>query len=357
MLLLNSQYGKFQKDILEEWLLELEEVRDLVDLDIDIDQLMGVQPFHKEAPSLIDDFGICPFSILDSRQGNWIKRKKLLKEEIGDFGQARHGAVGMANNTVRDSSGKTIKLKQGGVSILDPVLAECMIKWFSIRGELLIDPFAGDTVFGYMAGKLGRAFKGIELRSEQVEFNNNRCKEFDCEYICDTGVNIAKHIKDPVGMVFSCPPYFNLEKYSANPLDASNMEYPDFLDVMQQAFSGAYSVLADNRFFVIVISDVRAGGNYLGMPEKIVAMLQDIGLHLYNRMILLEPLGTAPYRARRYFTNRKIAKVHQEVYVFYKGDSTKINTLFKEVEGVDFDSMDATEEGDNIEDYESENMD
>ena len=43
------------------------------------------------------------------------------------------------------------------------------------------------------------------------------------------------------------------------------------------------------------------------------------------------PLGTAPFRARRYMVSRKVAKVHQNVLVFFKGNMDKINEIYPEI--------------------------
>ena len=52
---------------------------------------------------------------------------------------------------------------------------------------------------------------------------------------------------------------------------------------------------------------------------------------LYNEMVLVEPLGTLPQRVRRYMINRKVGKCHQNVLVFYKGDTKEISNIYKEI--------------------------
>ena len=38
------------------------------------------------------------------------------------------------------------------MSLLDPVMAEIVVAWFGKTGGNAFDPFAGDTVFGFVAG-------------------------------------------------------------------------------------------------------------------------------------------------------------------------------------------------------------
>lgn len=49
---------------------------------------------------------------------------------------------------------------------------------------------------------------------------------------------------------------------------------------------------------------------------------------LYNELVLVEPLGILPQRVTRFMQNRKIGKCHQNVLVFYKGDTAAIKKEF-----------------------------
>src|SRR5688572_19200861 len=63
-----------------------------------------------------------------------------------------------------------------GTSIFDPVLCEVAYRWFCPPGGLVLDPFAGGSVRGIVASKLGRHYVGIDLRPEQVEANVAQAK-------------------------------------------------------------------------------------------------------------------------------------------------------------------------------------
>ena len=43
---------------------------------------------------------------------------------------------------------------------------------------------------------------------------------------------------------------------------------------------------------------------------------------------MLSAIGTLQLRVNNSMKNRKIGKVHQNILVFYKGDLTKIKTIF-----------------------------
>ena len=295
----------------------------------------GLELFDKkekptEVRKLSGDFVVAPFSILNTREGDWANRKKEWKEIIGDNGESRENLL---------DEGGIVSTVNSGVSILDPVMAEVVNRWFGVPNGNTFDCFAGDTVFGYVSGYLGNTFTGIELREEQVNLNNERVKQFGGKYICDDGQNVLNHIEENTqDLLFSCPPYYDLEVYSELENDASNQDtYEDFIQILDNAFTNSIKCLKDNRFAVIVVGDVRGkDGYYYDFIGDIKRIFKDNGMRLYNELILVEPVGTLPQRVRRYMRNRKIGKCHQNVLVFFKGDTDTIKEIYtQDYEGTD----------------------
>jgi hypothetical protein len=286
---------------------------------------------------LSERFVVPPFSVLDTRQGYWQERKRYWRELIGDLGESRENALGES----REASGEWGSI--GGkkmtvapnVSILDPVLSEIVNSWFGLENCKTFDPFAGDTVFGFVSGYMGNKFTGIELRQEQCDINNERVKEYKAKYICDDGQNVLKHIKpNSQDLLFSCPPYFDLEVYSDLPNDASNQnKYEDFLKILVNAFTDAIKCLKDNRFAVIAVGDIRdKKGFYRRFVDDIKDIFKKNNLPLYNEMVLVEQSGTAALRADKIMVNRKVVKTHQNVLVFFKGDPKQIKSIYPKIE-------------------------
>jgi hypothetical protein len=60
--------------------------------------------------------------------------------------------------------------------------------------------------------------------------------------------------------------------------------------------------------------------------------MKEQGLMLYNDIVLINVVGTAAIRSLRYFKGRKMARVHQNVLVFYKGDPKKIKENFTDLD-------------------------
>ena len=61
-------------------------------------------------------------------------------------------------------------------------------------------------------------------------------------------------------------------------------------------------------------------------------MLEEIGFKFYNDIVLVTPIGTAQLRANNSMLTRKVVKTHQNVLVFYKGDTRNISSHFPQLE-------------------------
>lgn len=346
--LADNKVGEFAEWDDELLFPELEDITgiDMTDFGFVFDELEEDNPYDipgSEKGSLTEQFLVPPFSILDTRQGYWKERKRLWKDRIKDNGEARGDAEIIST---------TMSKGFADVSLLDPVLSEIIVRYFmplQERGINCFDVFAGDTVFGYVASYLGKHFTGIELRQEQADFNNARVQGdgLDARYICDDGRNVLKHIKpETQDLLFSCPPYFDLEVYSDKPNDASNQAtFDEFYAILDAAFTSAIKCLKKNRFAVIVVGDVRSkkDGGYYGFMDRVKETFRREGMLLYNEAILVDAAGTAAIRAARSMRSRKLVKTHQNVLVFYKGDPKAIPAEFGEVEisdGGEFDASD-----------------
>ncbi len=272
---------------------------------------------------LFKKFIIPPFSIFDTKQGVWRERKQILDDYIGSSVAGRKADLAYPSLRIRKND--------TGTSQFDSVLTEIVCKWFvPTGGGHIYDCFAGGQTRGVLSSLTGNEYLGIDLSGEQIEANIKRNEELGLEKICwinDDSLNADKYIEDNhTDLLFSCPPYGDLEKYTNDPRDLSNMSYEDFLKTYREIIKKSLGKLKDNRFAVFVVSDFRDGkGAYRGFVADTIKAFTDIyGVKLYNEIILLNSIGTAPMRANSAFMNRKVIRIHQNVLVFFKGDMKTI---------------------------------
>ncbi|MDX3124930.1 pyridoxal-phosphate dependent enzyme [Streptomyces scabiei] len=157
-----------------------------------------------ENPSLADRFLIPPFDVLDARQGWWRTRKRHwlslgMRSEVGrgdnlvfegmakadpkyyDKKRAVEQAIGRPLTSAEFEADHYVRPDDAvasGTSVFDPVVCELAYRWFCPPNGSILDPFAGGSVRGIVAGILGRQYRGNDLRAEQVESNREQADEF-----------------------------------------------------------------------------------------------------------------------------------------------------------------------------------
>ena len=328
--------------------------------------------------TLAERFIVPPFSVLDARQGYWQDRKKAwialgIESELGrgecitwtgdtitepglNYYRNRSGnkrltwVAGDRDYSELDEVSRKILAadrsdsravvygtagnasEQSGTSIFDPVLCELAYRWFAPTNGHVLDPFAGGSVRGIVAAMLGCQYTGIDLSARQIEANRQQADELLTDnkptWIVGDSKNISTLAPGEYDFIFSCPPYADLEVYSDDPNDLSNMAYPDFKSVYHEIIYSAVSMLKDNRFACFVVGDVRdKKGFYRNFPAHTIEAFQDAGMTLYNEAVLVTAVGSLPIRVSKQFGGyRKLGKTHQNVLVFYKGDVADIKT-------------------------------
>lgn len=472
--------------------------------------------------SVSERFGFPPFSILDSRSGEWQDRKRAwtslgIKSEIGRDASLTYAIPLRKYDGERmEEEYYSEEAQAKNTSIFDPVLTELAYRWWSPRGGLVLDPFAGGSVRGIVASILGRRYWGCDLRADQIAANEEQADEIlgatvpitvsaamlrqrfqVCEpgYIRSTckgrccesadGLKVTVHpseaakyrekgaeIRDgffvadengrcpfkteeglcgthedkPLGcrfspftlnkndvlivrnryrclgcysgegavpayrahrwslaeivgekeadridahleaggddlvveiparihavlrdndaakgtavgastrpvwvagdsaerladapeadFVFSCPPYGDLEVYSDDPADLSNMEWDRFREAYRDIVRKSVEALRPDSFAAFVVGDFRdPKGRYRNFPAETISAFLDAGASLYNEAVLVNMVASASMRVNRQFSaSRKLAKTHQNVLVFVKGDGRRAADKLGEIE-------------------------
>jgi DNA modification methylase len=293
---------------------------------------------------LTEKFLVPPFSVLDTRAGYWQERKQLwrklgIKSEVG-----RSDNLQKVSPLPDFAKGIGFNHLAPDTSIFDPVLCEVVYSWFTKAGMRVLDPFAGGSVRGVVANFLDRKYTGIELRKEQVEANLKNTRDictddFPQWIVGDSDKELDKLQNNSFDFLFSCPPYADLEVYSDDPADLSNMPYPQFLKTYRSIIAKSCAKLKDNSFAVFVVGEVRGkDGNYYNFVADTIQAFKDAGLKYYNEIILLNVVGTGSIRAPKQFNaSRKVAKCHQNVLVFLKGDAKEAAKNLGTVEVMEMD--------------------
>jgi DNA modification methylase len=325
ILRLNSQYGLIDIEGFRQFVEGLEiEWGDLALPSGDLFEFPDIISDSGEHKSLAERFIIPPLSVFRCASGLWQERKKawlslgIQSEKGRDDAMLAHMAI-----LAKKASGSTLPSE----SIFDPVLCEIMYRWFCPAGGQILDPFAGGSVRGIIAGSLNYAYTGIDLRPEQITANNEQieiAKDKKPTWLCGDSRNMDELLPQgfTADFVFSCPPYADLEVYSDNPADISNMDYSGFRDAYRDIIRKACDRLNNNSFAVVVVGESRSKtGAYYGLIPDTIQSFEAAGMRYYNEMVLVTQIAAKALTvAEGFVKSRKIGKIHQNVLLFVKGD-------------------------------------
>lgn len=281
-----------------------------------------------------------PFTQLDGRSGAWQDRKRRWLD-LGLASAKGRTARTFAKAGNNDEVSQKILAMTDGQSIFDPVLCEMAYRWFCPPDGDILDPFAGGSVRGVVAAVTGRRYVGIDLSADQIAANYAQHDDFlergvytpdvaplwiegdsaDMDELLEAEVGAP----DEYDFVWSCPPYHDLEVYSTDPHDLSNMPWPKFCRFYGEIIGAAVDRLKDDRFCGFVVGEIRGkDGLYRHFVSETVNAFEKAGAAYYNEAFLVSPAGTLPLRAAKQFvTSRKLGRTHQTVLLFVKGDPRK----------------------------------
>jgi DNA modification methylase len=277
-------------------------------------------------PLLRDKFIEPPFSVLDTKSGNWQKRKKLwsrlgIKSEVGREAKSINSGTD-DYRSIKNKKG--YDNKENYTSIFDPALCEVIYNWFCVNGKEILDPFAGGSVRGVVANYLGYRYTGIDIRQEQIDSNIEQGLDIlDVNnqpnwYVGDSN-EVLDNINKEFDLVFTCPPYADLEVYSDLKGDISNMNYNEFIKAYEEIINKSCKLLKVGGYACFVVGEVRdKKGNYIGFVPDTINAFKKAGMSFYNEAILLNPVASASMRANGNMKSQKLVKIHQNVLIFKK---------------------------------------
>lgn len=298
-------------------------------------------------------------NVWNSISGRWLKIKREWNAQIEEAGikykipnprfasregcwQGQNGFsnVVLTERTVEDGEVKinSGRSHNGNASVLDPVVCEIILRFFMpSSGKRVYNPFGGGVQMGFVAGANGLEYLSSEIRQNQCDVNNTLCQDFKKVKWVKSDSSTYKP-KGKYDLVFSCPPYYQVEEYldynGKPPKGELNSipTYQEFRDTLFRGYEKAIEVLNDNCFFVVMVGDSRdKNGAYYCCESEHELFFKEHGLSVYNKIIYLECEFTRLAHAKKTLNSRKFPKREQKIIVSYRGDVGKISELYPSV--------------------------
>ena len=289
--------------------------------------ILGLDDLPEDLGPLGRSWGYQPFSVWNTQTDAWKKRRaswkgRGIQSELG----RKEGMTYSVPKTLSD--GRKGSQHDIETSIFDPLICELVYEFWCPLPGVIVDPFAGGSVRGIVASLSGHKYWGCELSGEQVAANKaqlNPRTTGDHKPMWVQGDSLIRVSKARMAdLIFSCPPYGNLEVYSKDPADISNMDWDQYLEHYRHIINCSVNRLKDDRFACFVVANYRDAktGHFRNLVGETIEAFEDAGAEFYNDIVLINSYGTAPIRTGTIFIRgaRKVVKVHQNILVFVKGD-------------------------------------
>lgn len=212
-------------------------------------------------------------------------------------------------------------------------LCENLIKTFSKKGSLILDPFNGIGSTMVAAENLGSSGVGIDLSETYSAIARERLKkDTNIETIVGNSFDILPTLEDNTfDLCITSPPYWDIlnqrrtadkkvnKTYSDSTEDLGNIEdYNLFVEELGKIFEIVYKKLKPGGYAIINVMDLRKKSEFFPLHMDVALELQKYG-YTFDDLIIwdrqndynnMRPLGY-PYKFR-------INKVHEFLLIFYK---------------------------------------
>jgi len=194
-----------------------------------------------------------------------------------------------------------------------------LVKFFTKRGEVVLDPFMGVGSAGVATINLDRRFVGIELypewfeiakrRLEQyagvTEFDGGKCLLFQGDALTVMRTQIHS---DSVDFIVTSPPYWNILKKADRKVRSSRLtkglateygsaredlgdidDYGAFLEKLGTYFAEMHRVLRKRRYVAVIVMDFRHASRYYLFHADVAGLLESVGFVLQGLIVLVQP--------------------------------------------------------------------
>tara|TARA_Y100000034_G_C6841403_1_gene380751 strand:+ start:211 stop:1119 length:909 start_codon:yes stop_codon:yes gene_type:complete len=270
-------------------------------------------------------FGGIPKSIMKFKKSK--KLMNLIEYDNSELGKVEGAAKARGGGYAK-------KLRY---SIYNPDQAYFILDYYTRPGDVVLDPFMGRGTRPIITLHLDRKYIGYDTSKKTVELNQGLIerkmndKVDNAKLIHGDGTS-AESYKDfinrdlKVDAVFTCPPYYNIEKYSGEDGDLSQLKHNEFDDRINEMFSNLYKVIKtssykDVEFYpvIITVGSLRKGNKgIIDMDRVFQNIAIDNGFVLHDKMFTENLTPGAGFTFRRNYGYRFLTKNHETTLIFMK---------------------------------------
>lgn len=256
----------------------------------------------KEGQTAAEQFGWLPLSIFHPGKGaGW-------EGAIRDYGDI---------STRRSKNAKYLPGLR--FSKFNAHLAEIVIRYWSMRGDLVVDPFAGRATRGTVALRLGRQYQGYEVAPGTFKEVEPKIRDLGGKLEFSDGCSLKHTHRKSADLIFTCPPYWKLEQYESSKHQLSDLpSYQYFLSHIFECASNCYRILRPGRFLCWVCADWRGKDGLTLFHVDSLKIFRKAGFSVHDIVIIENNSPFAALQIGKVAAKRYTSKVHEYLLVFRK---------------------------------------
>lgn len=176
----------------------------------------------------------------------------------------------------------------------------------------VFDPFAGWGERAAMAREMNRKYIGYDISPVAIE---NAHRVYGVE---NTLADSASTLPPMYDGLLTCPPYWNLEKYSNAGLD-SIKTWDRFLIEYESLFTHVYKFASPGAVFCLMVCDWRSKGKYFDLAWHTQRIFKYLGAETQDQLVVSRKgISKIKVMIPQAVTNGYVVKVHESLMVFRK---------------------------------------
>ena len=202
-----------------------------------------------------------------------------------------------------------------------PLMEWIILRYGGPRGGTVLDAFAGGPVRGVVTAIMGHEYHGVEIRQEQIDENRAVLDRLglDAKYHHSDGRFFDGGGAEPFDAAITCPPYYDLEVYSDQENDLSNLgNYWEFNAGIFFSAMSHRKVMKPGSFVCIVVGNFRdkKTSELIDFRSHTVQNFREAGFLFHQEIILSKNFGSAAKRSTNSWKGLKLVPIHEFLLVF-----------------------------------------
>lgn len=201
-----------------------------------------------------------------------------------------------------------------------------LIEWILLRyggdpGGQLLDAFSGGPPRAVVSTIMGFRYTGFDINQAQILENEKAIKNLKLEgakFILGDG-RFLEGLEGTFDVALTCPPYHDLEKYTDQLNDLSNMRsYAEFNAGMAVCAQSHRPLMKPGSFVCIVVGPIRdkKTGALIDFPAHTVQNFREAGFIYWQQIVLSKNFGSAAKRSTNAWKGKKLVPIHELLLVF-----------------------------------------